>query len=179
MLKFFTVFLSLVLLSAPVLAQDLAGNSVAVVDLQALVVKSKAAQNIGEQLESERKVILKELSDKEKVLIEEEKKLVGERDTLAKEEFAKKVQAFEKDKINLQKLSIERRNMLGEASVVAERQLMEKITEVVGEIAAEKNYALVITKQNVIVGAQSLEITDEALTRLDKAVSKIKVEFKK
>ena len=155
------------------------GVSIAVVDMQALVGTSKAGQNIGKQLEAHREAILKELSSKESALLEEEKALIEARKGLSKEEFAKKVQAFEKDKLALQKLSIERRNALNVASIKAEKQLMDKIVEVVGVIAGDKSYDLVLTKQNVVVGTQSIDITEEALKRLNKAVSTIKVELKK
>lgn len=180
MLRVLTVLFGLVLMMgtvAPAFAADAGG--IAVVDLQALIVKSKAAQNIGEQLEAKRKTILKELSDKEAKLVAEEKKILEARKDLSEADFAKKVQAFEKERLALQKTSLEYRNVLAEASDKAERQLMDKVTQVVEQIATERQYSLVITKQNVIVGANSLEITDEALKRLDAAVSKIKVEFKK
>ena len=152
---------------------------VAVVELQILLTQSEASKKIGSQLEAHRSDVMKELSSSEAKLVETNKALVELSKTeVSKEDFTKQAQSFEEEKLALQKLSVKRRNALTEASVKAERALMDEIVKVLESMAKENSYDLILTKQNVIVGTQSLDITDEALVRLNKAVSTIKVEYK-
>ena len=44
------------------------------------------------------------------------------------------------------------------------------------KIAEDKGYELVITKQNVITGAASVDMTEEAIKQLNDAMSSIKLE---
>lgn len=154
-----------------------AQQSIAVVSLQELVATSKASKDIGKQLEKKRATVLKELSAAEKKLVEIEKNLIETRKDLSKEDFAKKVQVFEKDKITLQKKSLAYQNTLAKASLKAEKALLNEVVSIVGDVAKENSYDLVLTKQNVVVGSDSIDITAEVLKRLNKAVPKMSVEF--
>lgn len=153
--------------------------SIGVVDMRAIVRDAKAAKDITKQLNTRRDEVLKELSGKEKKLIAEEKKLIEEKKTAEEEAFVKKAQAFEKKRMELQKLSADYRQKLNMAALDAEKGLTTKIVEIVQKIAAEDKYDLIITKQNVIVGATSIDLTARVQKILDKDVPSYKVAFPK
>lgn len=153
--------------------------SIGVVDTRALVSESKASKDISKQLKKHRDSVLKELSKKEQDLIEEEKNLVEAKKKLQEEDFIKQAKEFEKNRIALQKLSDEYRQKLNAAALEAEKGLMTEIVKVVQKIAADKAYDLVITKQNVIVGAVEIDLTEEAMKILNKEVPSYKVKYDK
>ena len=171
------VFLSIVAVCALLVSPAFAEGHIGVVDVTVLLSESKASKNIQSQIDTYRSKNVSVLSKAEKALVEEERKLAGARASLDPAEFEKRVRAFDKDRVAFQKKAVAYRSSINATSVQAEKSLMNEIVKVVGDIAAEKSYELVITKQNVIVGSTSLDITNEALKRLNKATSKIKVKF--
>ena len=50
------------------------------------------------------------------------------------------------------------------------------MTKATAAVADEKALQLVLTNQNVIIGAKELDITDEVMKRLDKNLPDLKIE---
>ena len=144
------------LCTAPVVAQ--AQTSVAIVDIQWILAESKAAKSIHKQVKKHRDTFLEELSKQEQGLREQEKKLIEERKTLSKEELAKKQKNFEKKFLETRKLAQEKKRTLDKALGNSMSKLRDYLYTVVGEIAEEKGYDLVISSQQVVLGAKSLNI---------------------
>lgn len=174
---FGTVFILFLTVATPSLAK--AELSIAVVDTRVLLSESDASKDVSKQLASHREDVLKELAKKEKDLISEQNKVVEAKKNLSEDDFIKKAKAFEENKRAFQKLSIDLNEKFNRAAAEAESSLKIKVVEIVQSIAAAKNYDLVITKQNVIVGAKSIDLTEEAMARLNKEVPSYKVKFKK
>ena len=89
----------------------------------------------------------------------------------------KEKQAFEKNFIETRNTAQKQKVKLDQASIKAMGKLEAKIYEVIQSIADEKKIELVLSKQSVVIGASSLDITKEAMEKLNKAVSKIKLEL--
>ena len=71
-----------------------------------------------------------------------------------------------------------RKRALDEAFSKANGQIRAKVYEIVQEIASARKFNLVITKQNVIVGEESIDLTDETMTRLNKELPSIAMDVK-
>lgn len=164
-----------VIVSFPAFAE---GLSIVVVDTNVLMTQSKASEDVTKQLQKKRDSVVKTLAKEEKKLLKEEKKLIVLQKEVSVEEFAPKAKEFEKKRIAFQKQAAMERKKINAAAVGAEKQLMAKIVEVVGKLSVEKKYDLVLTKQNVVIGSNALDITKDAMERLNKEQSKLKVEFK-
>lgn len=170
------VFFLIALFFAPLHA--LAETSIAVVDVQALLTKSSAARSLEKQVSAQKEKFLEEVTAQEAVLREAEKKLTAERATLSKEAFTARAREFEEKLYNTRKATQNRKAALDAASGSAMDKLRGEIYEVVKDIAAARGYNLVITKQNVIIGEQSIDITDEVMKRLNAEITDIKLEVK-
>ena len=66
---------------------------------------------------------------------------------------------------------------LNKAFSEALTQIQEKVTEIVAEIAKEKNFQLAIPKAQALYAADGLEITDDVLKRLDQKLPELRVNF--
>ena len=150
--------------------------SIAVLDVQHILTRAKASQSIQKQSETYRDEFLEEISKKEKELREEERALIEERNSIEQEKFLERKQAFVKKFIETQELAKQRKGDIDKAYAKAMKTLMDNIYEVVQTIADEENYTLVLSKQNVVVGEQSLDITKASLEALDKKISDIKLD---
>jgi outer membrane protein len=156
-----------------------AQTNIAVVDMQELLTESDAAKDIQKQVNSYKESFLGEISKQEQALRAEEKSLSAQQGKLGKEEFAKKVKDFEKKLLDTRRDAQTKKKKLDDAVTKSVTQLRDKIFTIVQSIADEKKYDLVISNQNVVIGASALNITDETMKRLNKAVSKIKVDVPK
>lgn len=150
--------------------------SLAVVDVQALLTESNAAKNVQEQLQKRKEDFLNALSAEEQKLRAEEQKLNEERADLGKEEFAQKAKAFEEKLIETRQMAQSQKRSLDEASAQALSKLRAELYKIVQEIADEKNYSVVIARQSVVVGEKSIDITEQAMERLNNKVTEIKIE---
>lgn len=176
-IRILTLVVAVIACVAPVSAARAEG-SIAVVDVRALMNDSKAAKSIQDQLVKHREKFLADLSKQEQKLRDEEQTLAKAQATLEKEEFAQKVKEFEESKLKTRQMVQDQKRALDEGVNEATNTLRTEIFKVVEKIAEEKKYDLVLTRQNVVVGSQNLNITDEAMKRLDKSLSSVKLKIK-
>ena len=151
--------------------------SIAVVDVQELLTKSTAAKSIQKQSQKYRDAFLDQLSKQEEELRNSEKELMEEGKSLSKEEFMERKKAFETKFIETQNLAKKRKKEIDQAYSKAMSELMDKIYEIVQDVANDRGYGLVLSKQNVIIGEHSLDISEESLKRLNDSVKKIKLDI--
>lgn len=176
MLKFcFVIFLALTLQILPALAE----TSIAVIDVQKILIQSNASKNIEEQIAAYKEKVLNELTRQEQSLRDDEKRLTEEKPSLSKEAFAEKAKKLEEKFVEIGSLTQSKKRVLDKVSSRSLDQVREKLYEIVQAIAKEKGYNLVITKQNVVVGEQSIDITDDALKLLNEDLPSVPLDFTK
>jgi len=154
------------------------GTSIATVDVQQMLTESDASQSIQKQLKERREKYTKDLRKQEESLRKEEKELVEQKEKLSKDDFAKKRKAFEEKLFEVRKMTQERKRSLEKATAEAMKVLRTELFKVVQSIADERNINLVISRQNVVVGEKSLDITEEAMKRLNKELKTVKLDVK-
>lgn len=172
MLRFIIAFLAL-FLSVSAHAQ----TKIAVVDMRALLTESQVAKSIQSQIKSRRDSFVSDLSTEEKKLRGMEKTLIEEKGKVSDQDFIDKRQSFEKELIETRKEATDKRRNLEKAAAEASVTLRKEITSVVETIVEENDYDLVLSMQDVVVGSNTLNITDEVMARLNKKMSKIPVKF--
>ncbi|HEY8191417.1 MAG TPA: OmpH family outer membrane protein [Alphaproteobacteria bacterium] len=145
----------------------------AVVDVQALLTASEAAKNLEEQLKSRRETFQQEITDREKKLKEEEQALVAANGKGTEAEFNKKKAGFEKNVNDMRTMVAKRRRALEDGASQSLAQLRVEITKIVAEIAQKEKYNIVLTRQNVVLAENSMEITDAVMKELNAKVTKI------
>ncbi len=176
--RYATLILALTCAIALPVTAARAQTVIGVVDVRALMNDSKAAQSIQEQLTKHREKFLAELSKQEQKLREQEQELAKAQASMEKEEFSQKVKDFEANKLKTRQLVQDQKRALDEGIAEATNTLRTEIFKVVETLSEEKGYDLIITRQNVVVGAKSLDITDEAMKALNKSLSSVKVTVK-
>lgn len=154
-----------------------AETSIAVVDMQQILSESAAAKDILAQLKTHREKMDKEIKSIEESLKKEEQALIKAKETAKPEEFAKLRQAFE-SKLIESRTKVQQQRKSADASFnKAIAELRENILAVVTEMATERKIQLVITKQTVIIGDTSLEVTADVMTKLNAKIKSIKVKL--
>ena len=118
--------------------------------------------------------VIKELANSEKLLLEEESKIIAQKNILQPEEFKNKQSQLQKKVITYRKTRSEKNKLLNQKKQKANSILMGLLRELLLDYSKENSISLVIDKKNIILGRSSLEITSDLVKLLDKKVKKIK-----
>lgn len=149
------------------------GTSIGVVDVIYIMNNAEASKHIQEQRNTMREDFLEEISETEQKLRSQEKALIEQRQKLSKEEYAKKRKEYEENLLKTRRYAQNEKQALEGAANEGMNVLRAKLYEVVQQIASERNYDLVISNKNVIAGANALDITEEALTRINADLTEV------
>lgn len=149
--------------------------TIGVLDMQKILGESDAAVSILGQVKTRREALEKEIKTLEAELKKDEGDLIKKKATLKPEEFDKARLAFEKKVRDTRTKVQQDRGALDRDFNAAIGTLRNNLLEVTAKLAGEKKIQLVITKQNVVIGDNSLEITKEVMTRLNGQIKTIKL----
>ena len=146
-----------------------------VVDFQLVLRESQAVASIEAQIAGLRDQFQIEFASIEEQLRDAETQLGEERLRLSAEEFRDRRRQFEQQVADAQIAAQQRRNALDQATESAMGVVRATLLEVVAEIANERAVQLVLSKPQVILVDRSLDVTDEALSRLDQRLASVDV----
>ena len=152
-------------------------SSIGILDLEKIIKDSKAMRDIQNKVNKKQDEYQKEVSKKQTDLENEQKTIEGKKSVLSKDGFEKEVQKFEKKVDDLKTFVDRKQNSLKKASMESMSKVNENIKEIIGEIAKDKNFDVIIPASQTVYYADSLDITEEVLKKLDKMITKVDVKF--
>ncbi|MEO0392549.1 MAG: OmpH family outer membrane protein [Pseudomonadota bacterium] len=141
-----------------------------VVDVPAILARSKAAQDIQQQLETRRKSYQEEIAAKEEELQSAQRELEKQRTILSNEAFEERRQEFREQLAAVQRGVQQRKSVLERAFAESMNELRKAVVAVVAEISQENGATLVLSNQQVVLVETGLDITEQVLTMLDERV---------
>jgi len=162
---------------APASAQTdtMTSPTIAVLDTQKVMEKSKAVQSIQEQIGQRRSEYQNQLSQKEQQLREENKKLEQQRSVLSAEAYQKKKKQLEKRIQNIQGDVQSQKKGLQKVYNRAMNEVKKELVEIVGNIAEERGIDLVVNKSAILLVRRQMEITGDALDALNSKLKTVNV----
>jgi Skp family chaperone for outer membrane proteins len=166
-------FLAMVGPAAPVLAQDERELGIVVIDTQKIYREAVAVRGLQKKIDDQRSSYQNELRGKEEVLRGADQELARQRTILSSEAFAQKRRELEQQVAKLQGEVQSRRKDLEKEFALGMKEVQAALVEIAREIAEERRSDLVIEKSAVVLVRPELEITQEALKRLDKRLPTI------
>lgn len=171
--SFFLILAAALFAATPALAD----TSIGVVNIQAIMKDSKAANSVRGQLKEKQKAFQTEFDAKEKAFFAEKETLAKEAKTTDKAAFDAKLKAFSDKTLAAQRDLENRKIQLNKGFAGALDQIQDTVTAIVKELAAEKKLNLVLTANQVLYGDPTLDITPEVLKRLDTKLPNVQVKF--
>lgn len=169
----------LILLACLMLAQTVpaaaahAEQTIASVDVRKLLEASEAGKSIQVALKTKREALQKEANALEKKMRDQQQELIKGRQEMKAEEFEAKKKAFEEDFVKANETIRKKVSDLDNQRKTAVKTLQENIAKVTADIADERKIQMVVDRELVVIVDQSLDLTDEALTRLNKQITSI------
>lgn len=147
----------------------------AVVDIQAAMVQSKAGQSIQKQVVAEQKALGAEMKKLEKGLLDEQKALTEAREKMAPEEYMKKQTALNTKASETGRGLKEREEKIKMRASASMNELARSLAEVADSVAKEGKYDMLLSRQAVVAAPGSQDITPDVIKALDKKVPDMKL----
>jgi len=148
-----------------------------IMDLDGVLRKSVAGDDILKTVNAKRKEYETQISKEELALKKQKDDIIQKRDKMTEADFEKQRKDFEKKAAEGFKMVQERKQMLDYAFNQAMTKLREEALKITAEIARSRNLDVVFSDDSVILAERGYDITEEVLTRLNKDVKKIPVNF--
>ena len=155
----------------PVLAQD--GTVIAILDVERILRDSKAAATLRVEIDKQRQAHQTTLREQENALRTADEELARQRAVLSAEAFATKRKELQEQANNLQQEFVSRQQEMEELFGRGIRQVRQALAEVAKEIADERGINLILLKATIVLASRELDITEEALRRLDERLPSV------
>ena len=150
-------------------------TSIAVLDLNKVLLDAKAAKKAAEKIDKIAKDIENELIKSDENIISEQNKLIEAQSIMAPEAFELKRKEYEE---KVQNYNIERQNKLISVEKLVEssrNQILEKLKPILETMSETKGITVILEKGTVLLNADTMDITDEVIKVLNKELPKIEV----
>jgi len=155
----------------PVLGQE--GTVIAILDMDRILKDSKAAATLRAEIDKQREAHQTMLRDQENALRTADQELARQRAVLSAEAFAAKRKELQEQANKLQQEFVSRQKEMEQLFGRGIGQVRKALAEVAKEIADERDISLILLKQTIVLAGRELDITDEALLRLDERLPSV------
>ena len=157
------------------IAENYPNTSIGVLDLNRVLLDSKAAKKAAEDIDEIAKEIEKELIVSDEEMINEQNKLIEAQSIMAPEAFELKRKEYEE---KVQNYNIKRQNKLISVERLVEssrNEILDKLKPILEEMSGAKGITVILEKGTVLLNAETMDITDEVIKKLNKELPKIEV----
>lgn len=156
-------------------AQAVPESRIAIVDFQLIQKNSTAMVDIQSQIEQRRKLYQDEITQQEKSIRADEQELIRQRSVLSAEAFALKRREFEAKLARVQRVVRDRKQELDQTFEFGMNQVQLVINDIISELSVEKNFNLVLSRQQVVFKDEALSISEDIIRILNERLPLVKV----
>jgi Outer membrane protein len=149
---------------------------VAILDVERVRRSALAVKAIHSQLGVHIDAYRSETQKEEQEIRSAQEELARKRTVLSPEAYADERRKLEEQLVGAQGRVQERRQALERINAAAMQQVQGVLETIVAEVAAEQHLTLILRKEQVVFLSPDLEVTDQVLSRLDKALPTVRVE---
>lgn len=147
----------------------------AVVDIEAIRLDAAALKDARQQIAKYQQAFQAEIQKEEAALRTANQELARQRSILSPEAFNEERRKFEQRLVEVQRKVQLRKRQLDELQLGVARKMNEVVADVLGEIAVEQGYSIILRLDQSVFAAEPYLITKQVLDRLNKKLPSIKV----
>ena len=146
-----------------------------VIDMRNIIQRSNAMTIIRAALDEQNAEFQAAISAEELALRQAERDLNAQQSELTADEFSVLLKEFEERVVTIQRSIQNQKNSFDRSIQQAQNQLEQELLKIVSEIAKENSLSVVLQRQNVVIYNNALDITDDALERLNEKTKNLKL----
>jgi outer membrane protein len=150
-------------------------DKIVFVNMTKILNMSKAGQSLVTDLDTLKKKNIKDLKQQEEKLKNDEKIIISQKNILNKTEFEKKLSVLRAD---VKKYNIYRKDtsdILSKKKLNATNNLMNSIRPILFEYSELNSISIILEKKHILVGKNSINITNDILKIVDQKIKKISI----
>ncbi|MBX7146705.1 MAG: OmpH family outer membrane protein [Alphaproteobacteria bacterium] len=148
--------------------------SIAVVDFEKVIIGSKAASGLKNEIDQMTKNYQTELAKQEDTLRAAERSIQMERDKLTQDQFQKKKDGLMAQANQYQTSAQQKKKQLQQMSDNGVKTIRTTMIDILRDLAKQRGYTLVLDKQFVILSADGFDITNEVIRLVDQKLPSLK-----
>ena len=164
------------ILAYPVFA-DFPDTVIGVIDLNYILSEANAAKDAAEQIEVIAKDIEEEIKKEDQLLIDEQNELIESQQIMAPAAFDEKRKEYEK---KVQNYNVARQEKLMSIDrVVSDSRniVLDALKPILENISNDQGITILLEKNSVLLNAENMDITNEALNILNKDLPNFEVKL--
>ena len=150
-------------------------TSIGVIDLNLILSESKAARNAADQIEEIANKVEIEIQKSDEEMLAKQEELIEAQSIMAPEAFEIKRQEYEKD---LQNYNIKRQEKLLSIDKLLQNsreKVLDTLKPILEDISNEKGITILLEKNIILLNAEKMDITSDAMKKLNESLPKLKV----
>tara|TARA_B110000971_G_C19908566_1_gene453448 strand:+ start:186 stop:710 length:525 start_codon:yes stop_codon:yes gene_type:complete len=170
-----SIFLLFLILQFFITNISFSEGKIVFVNMTKILNMSKAGQSLVTDLDTLKKKNIKDLKQQEEKLKNDEKIIISQKNILNKTEFEKKLSVLRAD---VKKYNIYRKNtsdILSKKKLNATNNLMNSIRPILFEYSELNSISIILEKKHILVGKNSINITNDILKIVDQKIKKISI----
>ena len=148
-------------------------NNILFIDIDYIFKNSNAGKKIINKIDTETKKIQNELTSYQKNVKEQKDKIISQKNILSKDEFQNKSIELEKQVIELNKLISNKNNELNIYRNKSRIEFTKQLSKIVQEYASNNSIEMIIKKDNILIGKNNLDATNDVLDLFNKNIKSI------
>ena len=152
-----------------------AEEKVAYIDMDFILSESKASKSLFNQLKKIETTQLESLNKKEKILKDNENKILSSKNILSNEEYVKKVNIFKKDLTNYQS---KKKEIIRNFNIKQNNEIMrfiKLISPLINEYMDKNSISILIEKKNIFIAKSNYDITKNILEIINNEIKEFKI----
>ena len=157
------------------LLADYPETIVGVIDLNYILAESKAAKDAAEKIEKIALDIEEEIKKTDQDLIDEQNELLESQQIMAPAAFEEKRKEYEK---KVQNYNVTRQEKFMSIDLLvndSRNNVLNALKPILEEISNDKGITILLEKNSVLLNAENMDVTNEALKILNKQLPKLEV----
>jgi Skp family chaperone for outer membrane proteins len=165
------VFLFLISISGLVKAEQ----KTVYIDMDLVMNNSLGGKSISQQLNKINQINSKNFKKSEDDLRSEENKIISQKNVLSESEYKKKVSDLKEKIVDYNKNKKKIINDLNKKKITAQASLINSLTPILADYSKKNSITMIISKQNIIMGKNELDITNDILKIIDNKITKVQL----
>ena len=150
-------------------------NKIVYIDMDLLISKSLAGKSINNQIKSQNKNNLEKFKKIESDIKKEDEDISNKKNILSEDEYKKMVSQLNKKIKNYRVMVSENVDRNNKLKISATKKLIKKLNPILSEYSEKNSISIILQKRDIIIGKNSLNITDDIIKILDENVKEIKI----
>ncbi len=153
----------------------LSDTNIKFIDVNYIYQNSIAGKKLNKQIQDKSKKMSKKLEDYKKDMDNKKQKLVSQKNVISEEAYQKTFIEIEKEIKEINSLIAKDNQKIIKFTNDAKIVFLKELNKIMEDYSIENSIDIIIKKENILIGKNTLESTKEVLEIFDKNIKQIKV----